>query len=149
MSSRVLYWSLIIGALIGAALVAKAVYDYQVFRTLNDDGHTASATVRELKPPYGRVGRNGRWVLSYTFSTPDRQEVEGAVGIRREQAADLRVGEQIDVVYDPADPAVSALNPEQAWAVVVYNERVLIPYFALFMLLAWNALDRWRREHGT
>ena len=41
---------------------------------------------------------------------------------------------------------MTALNPEQAWAVVLYDERVLVPYMALLMVLAWNVLERYRRR---
>jgi hypothetical protein len=43
---------------------------------------------------------------------------------------------------------MTALNPEQAWAVVLYDERVLVPYMALLMVLAWNAMERYRRRRA-
>lgn len=148
MSDRLLSIGLIVSVLIGAALVGKTVYDYRVFRALNDEGRIASATVRALEPPRGRVGREGRWVLYYSFKTPDQQTIDAAVGVRLAQAERLHVGERIDVVYDPGSPSTSALNTEQAWAVVVYNERVLVPYFALLMVLAWNVLERYRAQRS-
>ena len=61
-------------------------------------------------------------------------------------AAQFHVGQQIDVVYVPDDPEVSALNPEQAWAVFVYDEWVLVPYLAGLMVFAWNARERRRGQ---
>jgi hypothetical protein len=63
-------------------------------------------------------------------------------------AAQFRAGQRIDVVYAPADPSLTALNPEQAWGVVVYDEWVLVPYMALLMVLGWNVLER-RQSRGT
>jgi len=112
MSDRLLHVALIVGVLVGAALIGKAVYDYERFRTLNDEGRIASATVRDLKPAHNRRGREGRWL----------------------------------VVYAPGDPSMTALTPEQAWAVVLYDERLLVPYMAMLMVLAWNVLERYRRK---
>lgn len=147
MSDRLLTWCLVAGVIIAAGLIGKAAYDYQVFRRLNDDGRIATATVTRVKPPHNRRGPEGRWVLFYRFETPARQTVEGAVGIGRPKAEQLHVGQRIDVVYDPAAPSTSALEPAQAWSVVVYNERLLVPYLALLMVLAWNVWERWRARH--
>lgn len=144
MSDRLLYLLLIAGVLVAAGLVGKAAYDYRVFRRLNDEGRIAAATVVDLKPAHNRRAPEGRWVVFYRFKTPANQMIDGAVGVRKSRAAGLRVGQSIDVVYDPADPSTTAFEPEQAWAVVVYNERLLVPYLALLMVLAWNALERYR-----
>jgi len=144
MSDRLLYWGLIAGVLIAAALIGKAAYDYQRYRTLNDEGRIASATVRALKPAHNRLGREGRWLLSYSFKTPANQHIDAAVGVRKSLAEQLRVGQRIDVVYAPGDPSMTALNPDQAWAVVLYDERLLVPYMAVLMVLAWNALEHYR-----
>ena len=144
MSDRLLYLSLIAGVLVAAALIGKAVQDYRNFRTLNDDGRTASAIVRELEPAHSRRGRAGRWTLRYRFETPDNETVDAAVGVPRQLAEQLRVGQSIKVVYAPGDPSLTALDPGQAWAVVVYNEWLLVPYLALLVVLAWNALERYR-----
>jgi hypothetical protein len=146
MSDRLLYLSLIVGVLVAAALVGKAVHDYRNFRTLNDDGRSASAIVRELEPAHSRRGRAGRWTLHFSFKTPDSETIDAAVGIPRHLAERLRIGQSIDVVYAPGDPSLAALDSEQAWAVVVYNERLLVPYMALLMVLAWNALERYRAK---
>jgi hypothetical protein len=148
MSDRLLYLSLIAGMLVAAALVGKAVHDYRNFRTLNDDGRTASAIVRELEPAHGRRGRAGRWTLHYSFETSENETVDAAVGVTPHLAGQLHVGQSIDIVYAPGDPSLTALDPEQAWAVVVYNERLLVPYMAVLMVLAWNALERYRRRHS-
>jgi hypothetical protein len=148
MSDRLLHVALIVGVLVGAALIGKAVYDYERFRTLNDEGRIASATVRDLKPAHNRRGREGRWLLHYSFKTPANQTVDAAVGVSKHLAAQFRVGQRIDVVYAPGDPSMTALTPEQAWAVVLYDERLLVPYMAVLMVLAWNVLERYRRK-GT
>ncbi|MEI9902339.1 MAG: hypothetical protein WDN31_22210 [Hyphomicrobium sp.] len=83
-------------------------------------------------------------MLSYDFQTHAGKSVSGAVGVPPERAAEFHVGQRIDVVYAPSDPALSALDPEQAWAIVLYDERVLVPYMALLMVLTWNALERLR-----
>jgi Protein of unknown function (DUF3592) len=144
MSDRLLYWSLLAGVLIAAALIGKTGYDYRRYRILNDEGRTATATVSRLQPAHNRLGREGRWLLHYSFETPANERVDAAVGVRKGLATQLRVGQQIDVVYDPDNPTTTALNPEQAWAVVLYDERLLVPYLALLMVLAWNALERYR-----
>ena len=36
----------------------------------------------------------------------------------------FHIGQVIDVVYAPANPSMTALNPEQAWAVVLYDAGV-------------------------
>jgi hypothetical protein len=145
MSDRLLYLGLIAGVLVAAALVGKAVYDYERFRTLKDEGKIASATVHELRPAHNRLGREGRWGLYYTFQTPTNQVVNASVGVSKTLAAQFHVGQRINVVYAPGDPSMTALNPEQAWAVVLYDERVLVPYLAVLMVLAWNVLERYRR----
>jgi hypothetical protein len=119
-----------------------------VFRRLNDDGRIATATVVRAKPPHIRRGPEGRWVLFYRFKSPASQTVDGAVGLRRSLAAQFHVGQRVDVVFDPAHLSTTALDPEQAWAVVVYNERLLVPFLAILMVLAWNALERDRTRHG-
>jgi hypothetical protein len=143
MTDRLMHLGLIAGVLIAAALIGKAVYDYDVFRALNDEGRIATATVRELRPAHNRMAGQGRWLLFYSFKTPS-QMVDAAVGVPPSLAAQFHVGQQIDVVYVPDDPEVTALNPEQAWAVFVYDEWVLVPYLAGLMMLAWNALVRRR-----
>lgn len=145
MSDRLLFISLIVGLVVGAALFGKAVYDYDRYLALRDDGKTAAATVLRLQPAHNRRGPEGRWVLYYTFKTSENQTVNGSVGLWKRQAAELHPGQKIDVVYDPDDPSTSALNANQAWAVVLYDEHVLVPYLAVLMVLAWNALERYRR----
>jgi hypothetical protein len=66
--------------------------------------------------------------------------------VSKHLAAQFRVGQRIDVVYPPGDPSMTALTPEQAWAVVLYDERLLVPYMAVLMVLAWNVLERYRRK---
>jgi hypothetical protein len=144
MSDRLLQLGLIAGVLVAAALIGKAIYDYERFRTLNDEGKIATATVRELRPAHNRMGREGRWGLYYTFETPANQVVNANVGVSKNLAARFHVGQRIDVVYVPGDPSMTALNSGQAWAVVLYDERVLVPYLALLMVLAWNVLERYR-----
>jgi hypothetical protein len=144
MSDRLVYVGLVFGVLIAAALIGKSVYDYRVYRMLNDDGRVASATVDGLTPAHNRLGRAGRWTLSYSFKTPDDETVNATVGVQPRLAAQYRVGQHIDVVYASGDPSTTALNPEQAWAVVLYGERLLVPYLALVMVLAWNAWERYR-----
>jgi hypothetical protein len=145
MNDRLLYIGLIAGVLVAAALIGKTVYDYERFRTLNDEGKIALATVRELRPAHNRLGRAGRWGLYYSFRTPTNQVVNASVGVQPRLAAQFHVGQRINVVYAPGDPSMTALNPEQASAVVLYDERVLVPYMALLMVLAWNLLERYRR----
>jgi Protein of unknown function (DUF3592) len=145
LNDRLLFWGLIAGVLVAAALIGKAVYDYQVFRTLNDEGKFASATIRELRPAHNRLGREGRWLLFYSFQTPANETVNAAVGVRKHLAAQFRVGQRINVVYAPDNPSTTSLNPDQAWAVVLYDERLLVPYMAILMVLAWNVLERYRR----
>ncbi len=146
MSDRFLYWSLLAGVLIGAALVGKIAYDYRRYRILNDEGRVAQATVLQLRPAHNRRGREGRWTLYYAFRTSKDENVNGAVRLWKSEAEQLHAGQKIDVVYDPGNPTMSALNPEQAWAIVLADERVLIPYFAILMVLAWNALERFRNR---
>lgn len=148
MSDRLLVNCLIAGTLVAAALIGKATYDYQRYRTLQDDGRIASATVRDLKPAHNRRGPEGRWLLRYSFETPDNKTVDAAVRVSKQQAEQLRTGQKIDVVYAPHDPAMTALDPGQAWAVVIYDERLLIPYLAVLMVLAWNVAERYRRRHS-
>ncbi len=100
--------------------------------------------MRDLQPAHNRLGREGRWALSYSFRTPAGQAVDAAIGITKYQAAQLRVGQRIDVVYAPDDPSMTALNPEQAWAIVLADERLLVPYMAILMVFAWNVLQRYR-----
>src|SRR5262249_50648664 len=83
-------------------------------------------TVRELRPAHNRMAGQGRWLLFYSFATPS-QTVDAAVGVPPSVAAQFHVGQQIDVVYVPNDPEVTALDPDQAWAVFVYDEWVLVP----------------------
>ncbi len=144
MSDRLLHVGLIVGVLVAAALIGKAVYDYRQFRTLAEEGRIATATVRELRPAHNRLGREGRWLLFYRFQTPANETVDAAVGVRKHLAEQLRVGQHIDVVYAPDDPSLTALDPEQAWAVVLYDERLLVPYMALLIVLAWNVIERHR-----
>ncbi len=144
MNERLPYLGLIAGVLVAAALIGKAVYDYERYRTLNDEGKIASATVRDLQPAHNRLGREGRWVLDYSFQTPANETVNATVGVPKHLAAQLRVGQSINVVYAPGDPSMTALNPDQAWAVVLFDERLLVPYMALLMVLAWNVLERYR-----
>lgn len=148
MRDRLLNFGLIVAALIVIGLGAKAVTDYRRFRTLADEGRIAAATVQEIKPSPARNwhGREGRWALSYSFETPADETIEATVGVPKELAGKLRVGERIDVVYAPGAPALTALDAAQAWAVVLHDERVLIPYLAILMVLAWNALERYRRR---
>lgn len=148
MSDRLLVICLIVGTLVAAALIGKATYDYERYRTLKDDGRTASATVRDLQPAHNQRGPEGRWLLRYSFQTPDNKTVDASVRISKQQAEQLRTGQQIDVVYAPHDPATTALDVGQAWAVVIYDERLLIPYLAVLMVLAWNVLERYRRRHS-
>jgi hypothetical protein len=148
MSDRLLYAALLAGVVIAAALIGKAAYDYRRYRILNDEGRIASATVRRLQPAHNRLGREGRWLLHYSFQTPANERIDAAVGLWRRQAEQLRVGQRIDVVYAPNDPSMTALNPGQAWAIVVADEWLLIPYLAALMVLAWNALER-RRGRRT
>ncbi len=148
MSDRFLYWSLLVGVIIGAALVGKIGYDYRRYRILNDEGRVAQATVLQLKPAHNRRGREGRWTLYYAFRTSADESVNGAVRLWKVEAEQLRVGQKIDVVYAPGNPAMSALNPEQAWAIVLADERVLIPYMAILMVLAWYAFERFRNRNS-
>jgi hypothetical protein len=60
----------------------------------------------------------------------------------------MHVGQQIDVVYAPGNPSLTALDPQQAWAVFVYDEWVLVPYLASLMTLVWILLER-RKRRGT
>jgi len=145
MNDRLLYLGLMASVLAAAALIGKTVYDYERFRTLNDEGKIASATVRELRPAHNRLGREGRWGLYYSFQTSANQHINASVGVQKSLAAQFHVGQRINVVYAPDDPSLTALNPEQAWAVVLYDERVLVPYLAVLMVLAWNVLERYRR----
>ncbi len=144
MSDRLLYLGLLAGVLVGAILIGKAVYDYERYLTFKNDGRIASATVRDLQPAHNRLGREGRWRLSYSFQTPTNQTVNASVGVRKSLATQFRVGQRINVVYAPGDPSMTALDPDEAWAVVLYDERLLVPYMALLMVLAWNALERYR-----
>lgn len=148
MSDRFLYLAVLVGVLIAAALIGKTAFDYRRFRTLNDDGRIAAATVRELKPAHNRLGREGRWTLSYSFRTPANETVDAAVGVWRRQAEQFHVGQRIDVVYAPDAPSMTALNPEQAWAIVLSDERLLVPYLAALLVLAWNALERYRSKRA-
>lgn len=149
MRDRLLYVILAVNALVVAGLAVKTVYDYRVYRALISDGRTATATVRDVRVAvHNRAGNAARWALDYTFTTPGNETINGNVGLSREKAAAYRVGQHIDVVYDPADPSLSALSPEQAWAVVVYDEWVLVPYLALLMVLVWNVLDRRRSRQA-
>jgi hypothetical protein len=144
MNDRLLYLGFIAGVLVAAVLTGKAVYDYERFRTLNDEGRIASATVSDLQPAHNRLGRAGRWVLYYSFQTPTNQTVNATVGVSPDLAAQFRVGQRIDVVYAPGDPSMTALNPDQAWAIVLLDERLLVPYMAMLIVLAWNVLERYR-----
>ena len=95
-----------------------------------------------------RFASRGRWILDYSFTPPSHATVEASLSVTRATAAQLRVGQHIDVVYAPDNPSLTALNPEQAWAVVVYDEWVLVPYLATLMVIAWNLLER-RRTRAT
>jgi hypothetical protein len=149
MRDRLLYLILAGNFLVVAGLVGKTVYDYRRFRTLNDEGRIASATVRDVRlAVHNRLGNRGRWVLDYSFTMPANETINASVSVPRELAAQFRAGQRIDVVYAPADPSLTALNPEQAWGVVVYDEWVLVPYMALLMVLGWNVLKR-RQSRGT
>ncbi len=146
MRDRLLYVLLVVNVLVVAGLAAKTIYDYQAYRSLISEGRTASATVRGVHVAvHSRAGEAGRWALDYSFTTLANETINGNVGLSRERAAAYRVGQRVDVVYDPADPSLSALNPEQAWAVFVYDEWVLVPYLATLMALAWMLIERRRR----
>jgi hypothetical protein len=148
MRDRLLYLILMANVLVVAGLGAKAVYDYRAFRTLNDEGRMASAIVRDVRPAVrNRLAGRGRWILDYSFTTPANATVDASISVPRATAARFRAGQHIDVVYAPADPSLTALNPEQAWAVVVYDEWVLVPYLATLMTLGWILLER-RRSRG-
>jgi uncharacterized protein DUF3592 len=148
MHDRLLNLSLVATVLVVAGFFGKTAYDYRRFRILNDDGRIASATVRDVHlAVHNRLGVNARWALDYSFTTPAGEVIKADVGLTREAAAKFRVGQRIDVVYAPSEPSMTALNPEQAWAVVLYDEWVLVPYAALMMMLAWNTLER-RRGRG-
>ena len=145
MHNRLLDLGLAASVLVVAALASKTAYDYRIFRTLNDEGRIASATVRDARVAvHNRRGKNARWVLDYSFTTPAGEVINANVGLTRWAAAQYHTGQHIDVVYAPDDPSLTALNPQQAWAVVYYDEWVLVPYAALMMVLAWNALERHR-----
>ena len=145
MREHLLCVGLVAAVLIAAGLIGKAVYDYERFRTLQDDGRFAKATVNAIElAVHNRRGPTGRWLIRYSFRTPSNELVNADVGVTRELAATFHVGQVIDVVYAPANPSMTALNPEQAWAVVLYDERVLVPYMAVFMVLVWNAIERYR-----
>jgi hypothetical protein len=149
MRNRLLYLLLIANVLVVAGLGAKTVYDYRVFRTLNDEGRTASAMVRDVRPAVrNRLASRGRWVLDYSFTTQANATIDASISVNRHTAAQLRAGQHIDVVYAPDDPSLTALNPEQAWAVFVYDEWVLVPYLATLMVLGWILLER-RKSRGT
>ncbi|MFA5899958.1 MAG: DUF3592 domain-containing protein [Hyphomicrobium sp.] len=145
MSDRLLYLGLIVGLLVAAGLIGKTTYDYERFRSLNEEGRIATATIDDIGLwVHNRRGPNGRWLIRYNFRTPAHEVVNGSVGVSREVAAQYHVGQNIDVVYVPDEPSLSAFNSEQAWAVVLYDERVLVPYMALLLVFAWNALERYR-----
>jgi hypothetical protein len=149
MRDRLLYLILMANVLVVAGLGAKAVYDYRAFRTLNDEGRIASATVRDVRPAVrNRLASRGRWILDYSFATPANATVDASISVPRATAERFHAGQHIDVVYAPDDPSLTALNPEQAWAVVVYDEWVLVPYLATLMMLGWILLER-RRSRGT
>jgi hypothetical protein len=146
MRDRLLYTLLCLNVLVVAGLAAKTIYDYRAYRSLISEGRTASATVRGVHVAVrNRAGDAGRWALDYSFTTPANETINGNVGLSRERAAAYRVGQRIDVVYDPADPSLSALSPEQAWALFVYDEWILVPYLATLMALAWMLIERRRR----
>jgi hypothetical protein len=148
MRNRLLYLILIANVLVVAGLGAKAVYDYRVFRSLSEEGRIASAMVRDVRlAVHNRLGNRGRWVLDYSFTTPANATVDASLSVSRAMAAQFHVGQHIDVVYDPDHPSTTALNPEQAWAVFVYDEWVLLPYLATLMMLGWILLER-RRSRG-
>ena len=143
MRDRLLFLILIANVLVVAGLGAKSFYDYRNFRVLNDDGRIASATVRDVRPAVrNRLAGKGRWVLDYSFATVENATVDASLSVSRATGAKLRVGQHIDVVYAPDDPSLTALNLEQAWAVVVYDEWVLVPYLATLMVLGWILLER-------
>jgi hypothetical protein len=146
MRDRLLYTLLCLNVQVVAGHAAKTIYDYRAYRSLRSEGRTASATVRGVHVAVrNRAGDAGRWALDYSFTTPANETINGNVGLSRERAAAYRVGQRIDVVYDPADPSLSALSPEQAWAVFVYDEWILVPYLATLMALAWMLIERRRR----
>jgi hypothetical protein len=149
MRDRLLYLILIANVLVVAGLGAKTVSDYRNFRALNDDGRIAEATVRDLRPAVrNRFAGRGRWILGYSFTPPAHATVDASLSVTRAVATRLQVGQHIDVVYAPDNPALTALNPEQAWAVVVYDEWVLVPYLATLLTLGWILLER-RRRRGS
>jgi len=148
MTDRMLYMCVLAGILIGVALLGKAVHDYRQFRMLYVDGRTAAATVVKVQPPPGRPGAAGRWALKYRFTTLNDQTIEAAVGVTGEMASRFRAGENINVVYAPDNPELSALNPEQAWDVVLWDERLLIPFLAAWIVLTSNAVERLRGRHA-
>jgi hypothetical protein len=143
MRDRLLYLILAANVLVVAGVAGKTAYDYWRFRTLNDEGRTATATVDHVElAVHNRLGTAGRWLVYYSFKPPTGVTVHADVGVTKEMAARFRVGQRIDVVYAPGDPSTTAFNPEQAWAVFVYDEWVLVPYLATMMVLIWNVLER-------
>jgi hypothetical protein len=149
MRDRLLYLFLIANVLVVGGLGAKTVSDYRNFRVLNDDGRIAEATVRDLRPAVrNRFAGRGRWILDYSFTPPAHATVDASLSVTRLKASQMHVGQRIDVVYAPDDPSLTALDPEQAWAVVVYDEWVLVPYLATLMTLGWILLER-RKCRGT
>jgi hypothetical protein len=147
MRDRLLYLILIANVLVVAGLGAQTLNDYRKFSALNDDGRIAEATVRDLRPAVrNRFAGRGRWILDYSFTPPAHAQVDASLSVTRATAARLHVGQHIDVVYAPDDPSLTALDPEQAWAVVVYDEWVLVPYLATLMTLGWVLLERRKRR---
>lgn len=144
MSDRLLYLVAAACALVVAALVLKTAADYQHYRTLIEEGRTATATVRDVRlAVHNRLGPRARWQVDYRFAAEGR-EIDADAGVTRAVAAQYHPGQRIDVVYAPGDPSLAVLNVEQAWAVVVYDEWVLVPYLALLIVLVWNVWERWR-----
>ena len=87
MRNRLLYLLLIANVLVVAGVGAKTVYDYRVFRTLNDEGRIASAIVRDVRPAVrNRFASRGRWVLNYSFTTPANATVDGSLSVSRAKA---------------------------------------------------------------
>jgi hypothetical protein len=149
MRDRLLYLSLAAAVLVAAMLIGKVVYDYRVFRALHDEGRITTATIDGVElAVHNRLGPTGPKVIRYSFETAAKEPVTGIVGVPREKAGQFRVGQRIDVVYVPADPSITALDSGQAWDVVLYDERVLVPYMAFLMVLGWNALERFRRRRA-
>ena len=124
----------------GCRIFRQGILRLRAFRTLNERGVFAEATIQDLRPHPGRRGPEGGWHLKYTFRPGDNDVINGGAVVSRSVAAQYQVGQHVTIVYDPEDPTLSALSADQVWMIFLGDLRFVIAIIIAAGALAWRYL---------